>query len=324
MLLFFSWVACSIFFSTSAISASFLAKYTMPLEFMIFYRLLIASAILIVIIFLRKERFTINKNEIFPSILVSISQLNVWLAAYGTKYLISGLVPCVSLMQIFVAELLSSLIEKRKMRRKIIISGCLGTVGIAMLCNQQFLGVGNASIINTIIGIFFAFIATFAAAGGNILYEKSEKTLIQMPHSTFLFYNCIFACLFLLLLGMIINPVEKLADRSIFDIKYFAVLLFLAITATVVALFALYYIIEKQGAVKATYMNFILPIISMAISTVVEGFRWNTVAIIGMIVLLYSVYIGVQEKEKQQHEKGKIRLHEKLSLLKRTVKKIFN
>ena len=72
----------------------------------------------------------------------------------------------------------------------------------------------------------------------------------------------------------------------------------LALTSTVVALFAMYYIIEKQGAVKATYMNFILPIISMIISTIVEGFSWNFVAIIGMIVLLYSVWIGIGRAKK--------------------------
>ena len=295
MLLILSWAACSIFFSTSYIGANFLTKYSVPLEYTIFYRMIVSVIILAVIVFVRRDRFLIKKSEIFPSILVSISQLSVWLGTYGAKYLISGLVPCVTLLQIFVAELLSSIVERRKMRRNIIVSGCLGFIGIIMLCNQQFVDIEDIGTKNTIIGIAFSFASTFAAAGGNIVYEKSEKTLLLMPRSTFIFYNCFFAGMFLLLIGIIVNPVDVLFDVSVIDNKYLFIVAWLSLTSTIIALFALYYIIEKQGAVVATYMNFILPIISMAISTVVEGFTWNITAVLGMIILLYSVWIGTNK-----------------------------
>ena len=296
MLLVFSWIACSVFFSTSYIGANFLAKYSVPLEYTIFYRMIVSVLILATIILIKRDRLFIKKSEIFPSILVSMSQLSVWLGTYGAKYLISGLVPCVTLLQIFVAELLSSIIERRKMRKNIIVSGYLGFIGIVMLCNQQLIDIENIGARNTVIGIMFSFISTFAAAGGNIIYEKSKKTLLLMPRSTFMFYNCFFAGVFLLLLGVIINPVDVLFNVSVVDNKYLFVVVWLSLTSTIIALFALYYIIEKQGAVTATYMNFILPIISMSISTIVEGFVWNITAIFGMIILLYSVWIGTHDK----------------------------
>jgi len=300
MLLFLSWFACSVFFGSSYICANFLTRYSVPLEYAIFYRMIVSVIILTVIIFIRRDRFFIKKNELLPSILVSMSQLNVWLGTYGAKYLISGLVPCVALLQIFVAEMFSSLIEKRKMRNNIIVSGFLGLIGIIMLCNQQLLDAKETNVKNTLIGIFFSFTSTFAAAGGNIIYEKSKKTLLQMPRSTFMFYNCFFAGMFLLLLGVIINPNDFVFDVSTIDIKYSLMILWLSLTSTIIALFALYYIIEKQGAVKATYMNFILPIVSMVISTVVEGFVWNVTAVFGMIILLYSVWLGMVKTQKRK------------------------
>ena len=228
--------------------------------------------------------------------MVSASQLNVWLATYGTKYLITGLVSCVSLLQIFVAEMLSAVVERRKMKINIIISGLLGLVGIACLCNQQLVGIENLDFKNTMIGIFFSFISTFAAAGGNIIYEKAGDKFREMPRTTFLLYNCFFAGIFFLILGFFMAPVNDLLNPAIFDIKYIGVTVYLAITATVLALFGLYYIIEKQGAVKSTYVTFIYPVLSMIISTFVEGFKWNLLAVIGMIILLYSVWIGVRPK----------------------------
>ena len=163
-----------------------------------------------------------------------------------------------------------------------------------MLCNQQLAGVGDVDMKKTIIGIFYSFISVFAAAAGNIIYERGGQPIREMPRTTFLLYNCFFAGIFLLILGLIIQPLNGLYNPAIFDIKYLGVMTYLALTATIIALFGLYYIIEKQGAVKATYMNFILPILSMTISTLFEGFRWNVVAFVGMLILLYSVWLGIK------------------------------
>jgi drug/metabolite transporter (DMT)-like permease len=71
----------------------------------------------------------------------------------------------------------------------------------------------------------------------------------------------------------------------------------LAITASVVALLATYYIIEKQGAVKSSYINFIMPILAMVVSTLMEGYRWNLMAFAGMVLLIYSTWIGIREHQ---------------------------
>ena len=315
MLLILSWIACSVFFSTSYIGAGFLAKYSMPLEYMMFYRLMMACVILIFIILLCRQRAKIYKVEILPSILVSSSQLGVWLNAYGTKYAISGIVACVSILQLFIAELLSSVIEKRRMRKNVIISGILGLMGVMMLCNQQFIDGAEASFKNTFLGIIFAICAACVSAGGNMMYEKNSNILSRMPKLTFVFYNCLFAGIMLLLLGCILHPISQLSNSALLDIKYLGTMFYLSLTATILALLAMYYIIAKQGAVKATYMNFILPILSMLISTIAEGFVWNKMAVFGMVILLYSVWIGVKEKAMQEQQSQ--------SLWKKICKKLF-
>ena len=295
MLIVLSWLSSCIFLSTSWIGISIVAKYTMPLEYMMFYRLLFSTFIVLIILVLKKQRILIKKSELLVSILVSTSHLNVWLGGYATKYLISGLVPCVTLTQIFVAEFLTAIVEKRKMRGKIILSGIVGLIGIIMLCNQQLNNIGSLDFKNTIIGFIFAFVSTFAAAGGNLIYEKGGKSISEMPRTTFMLYNCLFGALLFLLVGIIFRPFSELLNSSIKEPIYLFAVGSLGLTATVISLFAIYYIIEKQGAVKVSYINFIMPILSMIISTIFEGFSWNLIAIIGMIVLLFSVWIGIKK-----------------------------
>ena len=290
-----AWIT---FLSTFGLAWVVLAKvssYSMPLEFMMFYRLMLASLFLFFIIIALKQRFIIKKSEIFISFLVCLSQLNVWLTAYSTRYIVSGLVTCILLLQIFVAELVQAIYEKRKMKTRVIISGIIGSIGIVMLCNQQLTGAGDIGMKNTIIGIIITVLAIFVSAICNLIYDKTCVKLNDMPLTTFVFYNCLFAGILLLIIGVIIHPVKELLNPSIFDTKYILGVGYLAIFASAFALLSMYYILKKQGAVKLTYCNFIFPIICMIMSTIFEGFRWNTTAVIGMIVLFIGIYIGFKE-----------------------------
>ena len=295
MLLILSWIVSSVFFGTSFVFAGFLAKYSMPLEYMMFYRLLIAGIACALIMIIMKQRLLIKKSEVLLSIVIAGSQLNIWLQCCGTKYLISGLVCCICLTQIFVAEFIQSIWEKRRMKKNVVISGLIGSVGIVMLCNQDLFGMEIANVKKTIIGIVISIFATFFAALCNLIYEKSNDEYKKMPRATFVLYNCLFGAFMLLIVGFIKNQVVEVINFKPLDVRYFGALVYLSLTASLAGLFGLYYIIAKQGAVKATYLNFIMPIISMVLSTFIEGFSWNLIAIFGMIILLISVWVGIRK-----------------------------
>ena len=103
----------------------------------------------------------------------------------------------------------------------------------------------------------------------------------------------------LLFLGLIIHPCQELFNPALKDIKYVGVLSYLALTATVISLLAMYYIVEKQGAVKVAYVNFIMPILSMLVSTFAEGYKWDIISAIGLVVMLFSVWLGIRPDKKK-------------------------
>ena len=182
-MLILSWVAVLSLMSSSWLSIAITAQYPVSMEYMMFYRMIFASIMILFIMFFKKNRFKLSKQEIIFSILVSSSQLNVWLSSYATKYLISGLVPCVTITQIFTAELMSAVYEKRKMKTNIIISGIVGMIGIVLLCNQQFQGIGKTDARTTAIGVFLAFLSTFAAAIGNLEQHLCSITVCLLLYS---------------------------------------------------------------------------------------------------------------------------------------------
>ena len=68
--------------------------------------------------------------------------------------------------------------------------------------------------------------------------------------------------------------------------RYLLGLLYLALPASVLT-FSLYYpVVRKIGPAKAAYSSVLVPIIAMAFSTALEGYRWTPLAIAGAILAL--------------------------------------
>jgi len=79
-----------------------------------------------------------------------------------------------------------------------------------------------------------------------------------------------------------------MAGPPVFDnrIGYWAGVLYLALPASVLT-FSLYYpVVRKIGPAKAAYSSVIVPIIAMAFSTALEGYRWTPLAVAGAFLAL--------------------------------------
>ena len=61
-------------------------------------------------------------------------------------------------------------------------------------------------------------------------------------------------------------------------------------------------IVEKQGAVKVAYVNFIMPILSMLVSTFAEGYKWDIISATGLVVMLISVWLGIRPDKKRMQQ----------------------
>jgi drug/metabolite transporter (DMT)-like permease len=79
-----------------------------------------------------------------------------------------------------------------------------------------------------------------------------------------------------------------MTGSPVFDSRpgYVLGLLYLALPASVLT-FSLYYpVVRKIGPAKAAYSSVLVPIIAMAFSTALEGYRWTPLAIAGAVLAL--------------------------------------
>ena len=68
--------------------------------------------------------------------------------------------------------------------------------------------------------------------------------------------------------------------------SFVAALLYLAIPGTAIGFLAYLEIVRRLGAPTAAFSTVLYPVIALAVSTVVEGYRWTPEGAIGLLLIL--------------------------------------
>jgi drug/metabolite transporter (DMT)-like permease len=71
-------------------------------------------------------------------------------------------------------------------------------------------------------------------------------------------------------------------------------LLYLGLIASAFAFSFYLTVIRAIGPAKAAYSSLIIPILAMLLSTLVEGYRWSFLAVLGGILALAGLFIALR------------------------------
>ena len=161
---------------------------------------------------------------------------------------------------------------------RIVAGAALGIVGIALVFWRDvavfdFGGVALA-------GLGLAILGAALASVGNIVsaHIQSRKVPIVQANAFGMAYGAVFIAAFAVLRG----------QPFVFDwsVVYAGSLVYLTIVSTVLA-FAFYLtLLGRIGAARAGYMWVLFPIVALAMSTLLEGYKWTPIAAIGVGVVL--------------------------------------
>jgi drug/metabolite transporter (DMT)-like permease len=68
--------------------------------------------------------------------------------------------------------------------------------------------------------------------------------------------------------------------------EYWTALVWLSLIATVGGSLCYLSLVNRLGAAKAGYVAVLFPLIALSLSTLLEGYRWNWIAAIGVLLIL--------------------------------------
>jgi drug/metabolite transporter (DMT)-like permease len=194
------------------------------------------------------------------------------------RRLTSGLVAVVFALVVLWNIVGERLVFRGRLPAAVLTGAALGILGVVLLFWPELARFHDAP--GERLGVALAVLATFVASAGNLWAQRVYALGIAVVPSTAwgMLYSSIAVALYCVVCG-----IPFAYDPSL---PYVASLAYLALFGSVVAFIAYLTLLQRRGAARAGYTGIVIPVLAMATSTVFEGYRWSSLALVGMLLVL--------------------------------------
>jgi drug/metabolite transporter (DMT)-like permease len=254
---------------------------TVPPQWSVAYRFIIAAAAMALVARWKGESLRLGKGAVLPMLFLGFAQFCVnFNAVYlAERHITSGVVATIFALFLIPSTLLAWAFLGHRPTRRFLWSSLVAIIGIALLFVHEFQQhAARAGEIT--LGIGLTLFGMVGAASANVFQAREE--IRRFPLFSMIAWSMAAGALMNVAFAFVMT------GPPVFDSRpgYVLGLLYLALPASVLT-FSLYYpVVRKIGPAKAAYSSVLVPIIAMAFSTALEGYRWTPLAIAGAVLAL--------------------------------------
>lgn len=198
----------------------------------------------------------------------------------GSNYVVSGLLAVVfslaSIVNLGIAALRGDRAGPRRW-----FGASLGVCGIALLYSGE-LGKSPAALI----GLAFCIGGTLSFCLGNLVSQSLQRRSVPVLSTSAwaMSYGTLWSATLALMFGY--------EFRFEMSVSYVGSMVFLILISTILAFWAYLNLIGRIGAGRAAYATVMFPIGALLTSTLVEGWQWTPVAVVGLgLALAGNVFV---------------------------------
>ena len=202
---------------------------------------------------------------------------NFVLFLYGGQYLPSGLLAVVFSLVSILNLLLGAAFLGQPIMPRVALGGVLGAAGIALLYSPQIAGGVERG---ALLGLAFCLAGTLSFCAGNLVSTAIQRRGVPLLAATA--WGMTYGVAALAVIVLVRGQPLIVAWTP----RYLGATLYLALFASVVAFASYLTLLCRIGAARAGYATVLFPIVALAVSTLVEGYRWTLAAILGAALAL--------------------------------------
>lgn len=264
---------------------------SVPPSWSVFYRFATAGIAMAVFAVAKGESLRLDARGLRFAAAVGISQfcLNFNFVYRAEQHITSGVVAVIFALLLVPNALLSRLFLGQRMGRQLMIGSLVAMAGIALLFVHEAQidphGPGQA-----ILGIGFTLVAVLCASTANVL--QATETAKAYPMVATLAVAMLIGAGADALVAFVASGPPVIEARW----SYVAGILYLGLLGSALT-FPLYFgVIRTIGPAKAAYSSVIIPVIAMAISTLLEGYRWTLLAALGAALAMAGLVVALRAR----------------------------
>ena len=249
-------------------------------EVSVVWRFLLAAPIMFALAWARGERLRFAPRDHLALLGLGIALFctNFALFYYGAKWITSGLLAVIFSLASVINVGLGALMLGAAIDRRVVLGGALGVLGVAAMFSPQLAGTQLDP--KVLLGLALCIGGTLAFCVGNMISARLQRRHVPVFAGSAwgMLYGAVTLALFAALRSQpfIIEPTAP----------YLAGLCYLALIASVLAFACYLTLLGRIGVARAAYVTVMLPVVALAVSTVLEGYRWTIPAGLGLAAVL--------------------------------------
>jgi drug/metabolite transporter (DMT)-like permease len=226
----------------------------------------------------RSLRFSASQHAFIALQGVLLFGFNYVVVYWAEQYATSGLVAVLFSTIVFMNPVGARLAFGTPLTARVLGAAALGVGGVALLFLPELMQTRAGGSIA--LGIVYGLVATAIASAGNIAAARNQKAGIPVFSGIAwgMGYGALAAALAALVQGV----------HWSFDWRpaYVVSLLYLAVLGSVVAFGTYLTLMRQVGPGAAAYVGVATPVVALALSTLLEGYRWTWLSIAGVALAL--------------------------------------
>lgn len=222
--------------------------------------------------------------------------INYFFVYYGTAYLTSGVVAVLFSSILVMNAIFERLFFGKRIDARFWIAAVIGLTGISLIFWNEIaeLSLTDKSVYGGLLVLFSTLIASLGNMAAVVNTNKGLPVVAVNAH----------AMAFAATLALIIAAALGREFNFLMRADYVVSLVYLSVFGSAVAFGCYLALLRRIGASRASYCAVAFPVVALLISTFLEGYRWTTPAIVGMLMTLAgNCLILSQRKNNQQQRK---------------------
>jgi drug/metabolite transporter (DMT)-like permease len=259
-----------------------------PPSWSVAYRFAIASVGMFVLAAFGGRGFRMTFQGHLLAVAIGLTQffLNFNLVYQAELYLTSGIVAVLFALLMLPNALLGAVFLGQRITPRFLVGTAVALGGIALLLVHEANEAPPAGQVG--LGIALTVLGILSASTANVL--QATDTARKRPLLVLLAWAMLWGTLADVLLALAVAGPPVFPDSP----RYWGGVAYLAIIGSVVT-FPLYFrLIRDLGPGRAAYNGVLVPVVAMAISTLLEGYRWSGLAVGGGVLAMIGLVIALR------------------------------
>ncbi|WP_250657137.1 DMT family transporter [Alkalimarinus coralli] len=255
-----------------------------PVNVSVFYRFLLAAAVLLPLMWLSGRLQKTNRTDHIFMVLqgACLFSFNFICFYNATLFISSGLVAVVfSLATLFNAAN-NRLLWKEAIPQRVLIAGAVGSTGLLLLFLPELGGQqpGHWFSVDTLKGLALAVTGTYLFSLGNMISKRHSLKGIK-PITTNA-YGMAYGALILACVLVLTSQPLVIDMRP----QYLGALFYLSIFGSIIGFTTYLTLVARLGANKAAYATVMFPVVALLLSSWFEGYQWQVSSFIGLALTM--------------------------------------